>query len=158
MNNGLIIGLLLFVSTGTWAAPQLLPFKTDYCTGYPDGTFSSPEKWKHCCLLHDLFLWAGGEEKDRVASDLELKSCVAATGEENQALVMYWGVRAASYSPVKFPDKVWNNGWRTSRPAFQKLTAEDLELISEELKSSDYKFVPVGIKNYFLKQLRSRLD
>jgi hypothetical protein len=152
----LILVTLLFshlaaASSGT----QLSSFETDYCTNYPEGTLSEPDLWKHCCLIHDMYFWAGGEKVDRNNADLELRSCIEATGAINQARIMYYAVRAGSYSPVKYPDRKWNNGWK-DRADFQVLSFEDIVLISEELNCG-YEFISPEIKIHFILQLQSRL-
>lgn len=135
---------------------SLKPFTTDYCTAWPEGTLSEPEKWKHCCLEHDLYLWAGGTEEERDEADLQLLQCVENTGEIHWARLMYWGVRTGARSPYRLPDKKWNNGW-PGRPDFQALTREDIETIEAELWQG-YAFIPPILKDHFINHLYSRLD
>lgn len=136
-------------------AEELLPFETDYCTGYPEGTWSQPELWKHCCLEHDLYFWAGGTKAERRQSDVLLKECVEETGEYFQAQLIYWAVSAGSYSPIKFSDKKWNYGW-PMRTTLRSLTSQDIDQIDEELLKTRYDFIPYPLKEKFLQQLRSR--
>ena len=147
--------VLLFISSFAWA-DNVRPFKTDFCTNFPEGTREEPALWKHCCLTHDMFFWAGGNKADRDLADLDLKSCIAKTGATQIAELMYLGVRAGSYSPIKYPDKMWNNGWK-ERPIFQTLTSEDITQIEAEILNG-YEFISPNIKNYFIDQLRSRLE
>ncbi len=156
MKLSLITLLLTFSSLGFASASQLTPFKTDYCTNYPEGRRDEPELWKHCCLIHDMNFWAGGNKQDRYNSDLELRRCVEETGAYYRARLIYYAVRAGSYSPIKYPDKKWNNGWR-ERPDFQTLTSQDIDVIENEL-SSGYDFISSEIKDLFITNLRSRLD
>lgn len=137
-------------------ASELKPFATDYCTNFPEGTKDNPEQWKHCCLNHDLYMWAGGTEPERDEADLSLKECVAETGAQHIATLMYFAVRAGSHSPIKFPDKKWNNGW-TDRPDYQSLTSDDIDLIEFEIYSTHEEISP-EIKEHFINQLRSRLE
>ncbi|WPU64846.1 hypothetical protein [Peredibacter starrii] len=101
-------------------------------------------------------LLGGGSKDDRDVADLDLKSCIAKTGAIQIAELMYLGVRAGSYSPIKYPDKMWNNGWK-GRPVFQTLTSKDIDQIEVEILN-DYDFISPNIKQYFIDQLRSRLE
>jgi hypothetical protein len=152
----LLIALLLLSLNVKAAIEELRPFKTDYCTSYPEGTKSDPELWKHCCLSHDMFFWAGGSRQDRYISDLELRRCIEKTGARNQARLIYYAVRLGSYSPVKYPDKKWGNGWN-KQPDFRTLTPEEIDVIENEL-SSGYDFISEEIKNNFINKLRSRME
>lgn len=147
----------IFMLNFVWASEEnLTKFKTDYCTNYPEGTIQNPDQWKHCCLIHDMYFWAGGNEQDRDKADLNLRSCVEATGAPKTAAIMYYAVRAGSMSPVKYPDKKWNNGWR-ERPDFQSLSIADINAIQKEIEAG-YDFVTIQQKQLFIKELRSRLE
>lgn len=155
--RALLIILIFSFPFLTYAdASQLRPFETDYCTNYSEGTRSNPDLWKHCCLIHDLYFWAGGTKQDRYNADIGLKRCVEETGAYYRARLIYYAVRAGSYSPIKFPDKKWNNGWK-DRPDFQSLSREDIDNIEIEL-SSGYDFISHEIKDDFIINLRSRLE
>lgn len=148
--------LLIFINAKAFAANDtLVPFKTDYCTGVPEGVPRDPSAWKECCLVHDMNFWAGGDKSDRDAADVELRECVAAKGYPVIARIIYEGVRLGSYSPIKFEDKKWNFGWK-DRTEFQKLTAVDIDQIEKELDSSEYAFIPLHIKIAFIYELRNR--
>lgn len=143
--------------TEAWSKETgLTSFETDFCTNYPEGTQEKPALWKHCCLMHDMFFWAGGSKTDRLDADLELKSCIEDTGSLYQARVMYLAVRAGSYSPIKYPKRKWNNGW-DKRPDFQTLSSKDIDKVEDEIFSS-YDFIPLELKQTFIYQLRSRLE
>ncbi|MFP5385871.1 MAG: hypothetical protein ACLGHN_07305 [Bacteriovoracia bacterium] len=152
----LLIAVLLLSLNLHASLEELRPFKTDYCTNYPEGTRSNPQMWKHCCLSHDMFFWAGGSKEDRYISDLELRSCIEKTGARSQARLIYYAVRLGSYSPVKYPDKKWGNGW-SKRSEFKPLTSEELDVIENEL-SSGYDFISQEIKESFINKLRSRME
>lgn len=153
----LLIIICLFINHSSFAGDsQLSSFETDYCTNYAEGTNENPEQWKHCCLIHDMYFWAGGNKQDRYDSDLELRTCIEKTGAFKQARLMYYAVRAGSYSPIKYPKRKWNNGW-SERPGYYSLSVEDIYLIENELQSG-YDFVTPEIKSYFINQLRSRLE
>lgn len=134
---------------------SLEAFQTDYCTGYPEGTLDRPTIWKHCCLEHDLYFWAGGNHDDRKVSDLLLKECIEETGEEFQAKLIYWAVTAGSYSPIKFSNKKWNYGW-SERKEFKKLSPQDVDLIEAEIRKEDYEPLDQATIQRFLSTLRSR--
>lgn len=154
--KSVLIFVLLFINFSSFAGTELSAFETDYCTNYPEGTDEQPELWKHCCLVHDMYFWAGGNKQNRYDADLELRSCIEETGAYNQARIMYYAVRAGSYSPIKYPKRKWNNGW-DSRPTFQSLTPEDISKVETELNSA-YDYISPDIKSHFIHQLRSRLE
>lgn len=156
MKTGLIITALL-VNFSSFAAPsQLSSFETDYCTNYPEGTKEKPDLWKHCCLIHDMYFWAGGNKQNRYDADLELRTCIEATGEMKIARLMYMAVRAGSYSPIKYPKRKWGNGW-SERANYSALSAEDITIIDTELQTG-YDYISPAHKTYFINQLRSRLE
>jgi hypothetical protein len=147
---------LLLPTSLLLAQENLSAFETDFCTNYPEGPKDNPNQWKHCCLTHDMFFWAGGTRRDRDKADLELKSCIQKTGAEYQAQLMYLAVRAGSYSPVKYPKRQWNNGWQ-NRSSHQALTFEDIHLIENEL-GNGYEFISEEMKNKFINSLLIRLE
>ena len=146
--------VLMFVFSLSSQAESLTAFTTDYCTNYPEGTPRSPNLWKNCCLEHDMFFWAGGSREERNSIDLKLRECVAEKAGVQMANIMYYAVRAGSLSPVKFPDKKWNNGWR-ERPDYKKLSEDDIDRIEAEILSG-YSFIPVSLKDNFIQHLRQR--
>lgn len=152
----LVILILTLSETYAFSHENLNKFETDYCTNYPEGTREQPDLWKHCCLIHDMYFWAGGSKKDRDVADLDLKSCIEETGAFKVAQLMYYAVRAGSYSPVKYPKRKWNNGWNDNRKV-RPLSESDIDVINAEI-SSGYEFIPPEIKSQFIDTLRSRLD
>lgn len=156
MKSALIIAFLLVSFSSFASEEKISKFETDYCTNYPEGTKENPDQWKHCCLIHDMFFWAGGNKQNRYDADLDLRSCIEKTGAVKQARIMYYAVRAGSHSPIKYPKYKWNNGW-SERPTFQTLTSEDISQINAEIQSG-YDFITPEIKTYFINQLRSRLE
>lgn len=152
-----LTGLLLFLSLAVNASEsKLIPFETDYCTNYREGTSSNPYQWKHCCLIHDMYFWAGGSKQDRYNADLELKTCIEKTGAFNHARLMFLAVRAGSYAPIKYSKKKWNHGWK-GRGNYAALSSEDIDRVEAELFGG-YEHVSNEIKIYFINSLRSRLD
>jgi hypothetical protein len=133
----------------------LKPFATDYCTGYAEGTRTQPDLWKHCCVEHDLYFWAGGSREDRKATDLRLKHCVEATGAVGHARLIYSAVKIGGSSPIRFKSREWGNAF-VERERYQALTSEETALIIQHLKNQDSELTP-ELKNLFYSQLNSRL-
>lgn len=156
MIKKILFVLTLLIACPIWAQSDLRKLRTDYCTNYPEGTPQNPTLWKDCCLVHDMFMWAGGNAQDRYDSDRTLLYCIQNKGAPYIARLMYTAVRAGSYSPVKYPSKKWNNGW-PDRPDYQTLSVQDIDLISIEL-FSDYPFIKTAIKEEFIHLLRARLE
>ena len=152
-----LIFSFFFVIHASWAADILTPMQTDYCTNYKEGTRTQPDLWKHCCLIHDMHFWAGGNKQNRYDSDVELKSCIEETGSPYVARLMYMAVRAGSYSPIKYSNKKWNHGWK-ERPTYKSLTNEDIDQIESELSNDKYDYVSSELKIHFINTLRSRLE
>ena len=134
---------------------EIRPFSTDFCTNFPEGTRARPDLWKDCCLIHDLYFWAGGSLTDRNAADVKLRLCVEKTGATATARIMYWAVRAGSLSPIKYPDKRWGNGWE-GRKIHLPLTYDEMDRINYELGQT--AFIPAFIRKEFIRDLYSRLD
>ncbi len=146
----------MFLASGV-TAQDLIPFETDYCTGYAEGTHEQPNLWKQCCIEHDLYFWAGGSQADRNQTDLRLKSCIEKTGATFQANLMYLGVRIGGMSPIKFKGKQWGNAWGEGRSHYQKLTLEETYQVFHELELSPVE-LPLELKSNFTQQLLGRLD
>lgn len=144
--------ILLFLLPSVILGASLKPFETDYCTHFPEGTKDDPNKWKDCCLYHDLYFWAGGTKKDRDKADLDLKNCIEKTGALRIAHVVYFGVRVGSYSPIKYQSKKWNHGW-SQREDYKALTSEDIARIEEELNSG---YEEIKDKKGFIDNLKDR--
>ena len=147
--------LLLLLTASAFAKQETLKkLTTDYCTSYPEGTPKKPDLWKHCCLIHDMTFWAGGISSERMQADLDLRSCIEETGARDQAKLIYFAVRIASYSPIKYPSKKWNNGWK-NRMSYQELSPADIDQVEAELQGG-YPFIEPSIKEHFIHMLRTR--
>ena len=134
----------------------LKPFTTDYCTGFMNGTSANPSLWKHCCVEHDLYFWAGGCNSARKDADHRIYECVKATGAPHYAWVMYLGIRLGSYSPVKIKDGKWGNGWSDGHADHLKLSNEDISTIEAKLTSNPSPDLsPIQISS-FLENLRQQ--
>jgi hypothetical protein len=131
-------------------------FTTDFCTAYPEGTLSRPYLWRHCCIEHDLFFWAGGSLDDRKKTDLELKACVEKTGESLQAKLIYIAVTVGGKSPLRFKSRQWGNAW-TGRTRYESLSESETYALLETLEREDLH-VSTELKQSFRERLLSRLD
>lgn len=135
---------------------NLKPFLTDYCTGYAEGTRQKPDLWKHCCVEHDLYFWAGGSRDDRKQTDLRLRHCVEATGEMEVARLIYAAVTIGGASPIRFKTKEWGHAFE-KRERYLSLTQQETALVIEHLEHQSTE-LPIELKNSFYEQLNSRLD
>ena len=104
--------------------------------------------------MHDMFLWAGGTSSERIQADIYLRDCVADTGESGHANLMYRAIRLTSYSPIKYPDKRWGNGWN-NRDDFQKLSAREIEMVEAELMKG-YDSIDPFYRDEFLDIIKGR--
>ncbi|MDZ7923450.1 MAG: FAD-binding oxidoreductase [Marinagarivorans sp.] len=113
--------------------PALLPFTTDGCSMFPDGSLADQQLWLSCCADHDKAYWQGGSFSDRVAADDRLSECVNHRGEPLVAVIMLLGVRVGGspFLPTQFR---WGYGWRDWR-GYSPLTSEEKALIHAELKT-----------------------
>lgn len=130
--------VLLFCSKAIYSSTgQLKTFKTDYCTGFPEGTFSKPNLWKDCCYDHDLRYWFGGSKADELLADQNLGACVSRkTGSNFYGNLMYYAVRTGHYSPIKHSTK-WGWGWGANRSNYRELSNIEKEYIVNELELLD---------------------
>lgn len=116
----------------------LLPFETDFCTGFREGTRENPELWKHCCVEHDLHFWAGGCAQARREADLRLRTCIREAGAPGYARLIYAGVRLGSLSPFKLKRKKWGNAWKDGRGTYRSLSPEDILTVEQHLRVTPY--------------------
>lgn len=154
----IIVLTLVLLSWSSWgmSSENVKLFTTDFCTAYPEGTRAKPDLWKHCCVEHDLYFWAGGSLDERKAADLNLKSCVEKTGEVEQARLIYLAVSVGGSSPIRFRTRQWGNAW-PSRARYLSLTENETALILQVLETQD-THVSSELKQSFKEQLYSRLD
>lgn len=151
------IMVLCLSSLSCWASENnLKSFSTDFCTAYPEGTVIHPQLWRHCCIEHDLFLWAGGSAKDRVQVDKGLLACVQKTGAVVNASLIYWGVRLGNLSPIKFEDKKWGNGWIKPRLP-EALSYDEIDMIERHLQSHPSIHLSEEAVSLFVDKLRQRI-
>lgn len=124
--------IVLFISFNTNAF-ELKNFETDGCTKFIDGTIEQPKKWYHCCLMHDMKYWYGGDQKAMDQADTDLYNCAYEAAGEFWANLLYVGVRTGHYSPIKLKYQ-WAWGWTHSRQKMQKLTPEEIVVAKDALK------------------------
>jgi hypothetical protein len=156
MKKGFLFFLSMAIFPYAECSANMTPFSSDYCTSYVEGTRQQPQLWKHCCLEHDLYFWAGGSLDDRKAIDLRLKSCVAATGARTQAELMYLAVSIGGTSPIRFKTKQWGHGWG-ERERYLSLSASETQLVIEEVEQQDFELSD-QLKTSFKTQILSRLE
>jgi hypothetical protein len=146
---------ILVSSFSLFASENPKVFDTDFCTAYPEGTRERPELWKHCCLEHDLYFWAGGSRLNRNLSDERLRDCVFETGAEIQAHLIYLGVTMGSLSPIKFKTKIWGNAWM-KRARYSPLSLKERELLIQQVLSQWE--IPRDLAYSFIEQISHRRD
>ncbi len=132
-------------------------FTTNFCTAFPTGPKTKPDQWKHCCVEHDLYFWAGGCGNFRLSADKRLRECVASTGAREVAYLMYLGVRIGSYSPIKIKEERWGNGWLDGRGDLKPLRPEDLTAVHLELQNHPSHEVSPEMLGNFIKTLESQI-
>jgi hypothetical protein len=100
------------------------PFKTDYCTFFPDGPPQDSDRWADCCLFHDMAYYVAGTKTAMNIADSKLRKCIASKGGWLLGELIYWSVRAGHLSPIKMDDHKW--GWAyDERPPFRPLTIRE---------------------------------
>ena len=127
----LLVGLFIFFPVQAQAQNSLKTFVSDRCTYFPEGTLEKPNLWGQCCFDHDLRYWFGGSEEDMLKADIRLKNCVTARAGSFYGNLMYYGVRAGHFSPVKNEYK-WSWGWSVPRTN-QPLNSQEKEVINSGL-------------------------
>lgn len=156
MNNFILSLCLIALSIPTYASKILKPFLTDGCTGYAEGTRADPNLWRHCCVEHDLYFWAGGSKEERKQTDLRLKSCVEKTGEIQHAHLIYLGVTLGGASPIQFKTKQWGHAFE-EREKYLALSEAETSLVIHDLETQNLN-IPESLIQSFKDQLISRLD
>ncbi|MBN1662565.1 MAG: hypothetical protein JW943_03080 [Deltaproteobacteria bacterium] len=121
---------------------KLVPFTSDGCSLFPDGTPEDRGKWCDCCEKHDLAYWQGGSAEEREQADATLRDCVLARTRNKQlAEAMYIGTRAGGHP--NFPTWYrWGYGWPYGR-GYQPLSGKERLQVKKRL--ADYaKRHPAG--------------
>tara|TARA_R110000868_G_scaffold16687_17_gene74254 strand:+ start:5695 stop:6168 length:474 start_codon:yes stop_codon:yes gene_type:complete len=109
-------------------------FKTDICTAWPDrlGKYD----WSHCCVEHDLYLWAGGEFEQVKIANKRLHACVEKASTRFMANLMFFGIELGGYSPIRLKDKKFGNAWGETNTD-SKLSSEEISILVEALNLVD---------------------
>ena len=149
---GIIYILFNLFHTGLYAAenlPEIKPFHTDYCTGYPEGTREEPMLWANCCIKHDLAYYVSGTRKDRRKADKLLRSCVEKVSTKTRANIMYTGIVLGHLSPIK-AKTAWGWAWKNfERKSFDELSDEQKQEALHAIYQSD---VELYLIDEFLKE------
>ena len=121
-----LIFILLSVWVPTYAQP-ILPFTTDGCSAFPDGTWKDRKLFLNCCTLHDFAYWQGGTVEQRLSADYQFSQCISNIGQPELAQLMLIGVRVGGspYWPTPFR---WGYGWPYPK-GYGKLNANELQQI-----------------------------
>lgn len=142
---------ILIQSSYAGTVSTLKPFETDGCTMFLDGTKEKPELWKHCCTYHDIRYWYGGTMKAQALSDIKLKQCVEKVAGPKWASLIYTGVRAGHYSPIK-NKYAWAWGWTPKRDK-EPLSTNDLTYVKQELLKLKESIKDVSIDEFIKNEL-----
>ncbi|MEM8500412.1 MAG: hypothetical protein AAF542_20520 [Pseudomonadota bacterium] len=105
-----LILLVLLAACTPIQSDELLPFLSDGCSAFPDGSLQEKKAWLRCCVAHDYDYWKGGTYIERLESDSALELCVSGSGEPEVAVLMLLGVRVGGspFFPTTFR---WGYGW-----------------------------------------------
>ena len=121
---------------------DLVPFTSDGCSLFPDGTFKDRNLWCDCCQQHDLTYWQGGSVDERQQADASLRECVLVrTGDQQLAEIMYLGARAGGH-PAYPTWYRWGYGWPYGR-GYQPLSELERLQVKERLAAYAQRY-PAG--------------
>lgn len=144
--------IFLILTTFWTHASELRPFVSDGCTMAPDGTRRDRDKWKECCVAHDLRLWGGGTKEQRIEADNMLRSCMKEKSNPHIAFLFWLGVRLGSYSPFKLTNKKWGNAW-PEQIGYRALTQDEINQLINEVQELE---IDPRIKDDYVLELYSR--
>lgn len=121
-----------FFYAKTTTPQPLQAFKSDGCSLFPNGSWSQPQAWCHCCVRHDLAYWQGGTATQRQQADAKLAICVQKSGFSATSKLMYAGVRMGG-SPFLPTSYRWGYGWAYGRTyqSLSKLEAKQRDTLLE---------------------------
>jgi hypothetical protein len=115
---------LLVSGCQTVSHPGLSAFKSDGCSGFPDGTLNQPDLWKRHCIEHDRAYWTGGTREERKAADLKLRDGIQGEGKPVIARIAYVGVRIGGTPWLPTPWR-WGFGWSGFPRGYRELDEEE---------------------------------
>ncbi|WP_228768372.1 hypothetical protein [Shewanella sp. TC10] len=133
------IGVSLFLIAGALFNlsfnDDIVPFTSDGCSVFPDGTLQHQQLWLQCCTAHDFDYWQGGTYKQRQDSDKRLKHCVEQVGQPQIAEIMLAGIRVGGspYFPTTYR---WGYGWPYPR-GYKALTDSEISKIEIIIKEDN---------------------
>ena len=112
---------------------ELVPFRTDGCSMFPDGIPGDRTRWLHCCVEHDMAYYVGGPREARTRADAALATCVAEQTNDVLGELMYVGVRVGGTPALPMPWR-WGYGW-TYDPTdgYRDLGEEEAAAAEEQL-------------------------
>lgn len=114
------------------ATNEIVPFETDLCSNFPNGTIQKPKLWAHCCVNHDKAYWMGGSEAKKSLADNMLRNCVAATGHRNTGRIMEQGVKVFG-GPLNTTPYRWGYGWNYAI-GYAKPNSAQVESIKRQIQ------------------------
>ena len=146
-----LFSLLLILAVSSCGVRRLphdigiIPFVSDGCSLFPDGSFKVRDKWTDCCRTHDRAYWQGGSADERKQADENLRDCVRArTNDRNLAETIYLGVRAGGHPA--FPTGYrWGYGWPYGR-GYRLLSDAEKTSVQEQLSVTENRILPDPIK------------
>lgn len=127
--TGLLFCLISVHLFGLPSTGRLSPFVSDGCSSFPDGPPQQPERWRSCCLDHDLAYWRGGSYIEREQADAQLRACIAEVENQLLADTMWSGVRVGG-SPLWPSDFRWGYGWPYGR-GYRPLSPEERDIVQQ---------------------------
>lgn len=145
--------ILMLLTSFFSHAGDLKPFSSDGCTLAPDGTWRDPQRWKVCCVAHDLRLWGGGSRVEREEADSKLRSCIKERAGQRVAYIYWLGVRLGSHSPFKIPGMGWGNGW-PHQVRYRSLNQDEISRLINEVQQLE---IDTHIKDDYILELYSRI-
>lgn len=139
LNSKLLTFILLaFSSISSYASNYLHDFESDGCSVVADGTIFEPNKWRNCCVKHDIHYWMGGTRWEKQIADDEFQLCMEDEGSPGWAVIYYLGVRANGHPGTGFSFQ-WGFGWEVNR-GYQALSKEERESAMARLPKDPFSF------------------
>lgn len=121
---------------------ELVPFTTDGCSMFPDGTPANRTLWQQCCIVHDFAYYVGGTREERARADEALGACVAGVTSRTLGNLMWSGVRLGGSPAFPTPWR-WGYGWKYDLVnGYRTLPADQLAAAQAEVER--YRADPVA--------------
>ncbi|MBT3236539.1 MAG: hypothetical protein HN353_11350 [Bdellovibrionales bacterium] len=136
--------LPLLIILAAWTLPlisqeplftvEVKPFKTDYCTFFPEGPPHDDQRWASCCLLHDMSYYLAGTRGAMRRADDKFRICMREKGNWVLGEISYWAVRIGHLLPFKIEGHYWGWAYGEERPPFRPLTIREESTTINQLK------------------------